>query len=169
MPFGFGETRVATLTLVASAAIAKAARVHQWQIAIRRSAYCASRAIPEGNLAEKLTGRIACVASGNPCQRTAEAIGGEDKNFCPTWMIIRAGLSTGAIMFFIIFGEAYAELDQFDHAWRCIGETMRAGKLPRKDGGKPISIHCRRNRTQVARAGCSESGSVFRACARGCA
>jgi len=28
-------------------------------------------------------GLIACVASGNPCQRTAEAIGGEDKNFYP--------------------------------------------------------------------------------------
>ena len=61
---------------------------------------------------------------------------------------------------------AYAELAQFDDAWRCIGEAMTAmetteGKVVR---GRDQS-HRRRNRAEVAGAGCGESGSVFRACA----
>ena len=35
---------------------------------------------------------------------------------------------------------AYAELGQFDDAWRCIGEAMTRSKQPRKDGARPRSI-----------------------------
>ena len=64
----------------------------------------------------------------------------------------------------------HAELGQLDEAWRCIGEAMTAveinqGKLVRSRHPS----HCRRNRAQVAQAGCRESGSLFRACALGCA
>ena len=65
---------------------------------------------------------------------------------------------------------AYAELRQFDDAWRCIDEAMT---LIEDDQGKVVrgrgQSHRRRNRTQVARAGCGKSRSVFRARARGSA
>ena len=62
---------------------------------------------------------------------------------------------------------AYAELGKFDDAWRCIGEAMT---VDRNNQGKMVrgrdQSHRRGNRTEVARAGCCESGSVFRARAR---
>jgi tetratricopeptide (TPR) repeat protein len=64
---------------------------------------------------------------------------------------------------------AHAQLGQFDDAWRCIGEAMTAVETQRKDGAKLRSIATRGNRAQVARIGCRESASVFRACARGLA
>ena len=63
---------------------------------------------------------------------------------------------------------AYAELGQFDDAWRCIGEAMTAVKTTKETLVRSRSqSHCRRNRAEVARAGCSESGSLFRARACG--
>ena len=65
---------------------------------------------------------------------------------------------------------AYAELGQFDDAWRCIGEAMTAVETT-KERWCEAEIH--RIAGEIAlkspRAGCGESGSVFRACARGCA
>ena len=63
---------------------------------------------------------------------------------------------------------AYAELGQFDDAWRCIGEAMTAVETT-KERWCEAEIH--RMAGEIAlmspRAGCGESGSVFRACARG--
>ena len=42
-------------------------------------------------------------------------------------------------------------------------------KRPRKIGTRPSHPRCRRDRADVAAAGCGESASVFRACASGCA
>ena len=63
---------------------------------------------------------------------------------------------------------AYADLGQFDDAWRCIGEAMTAVETTKERWMRGRSqSHCRRNRAAVAGAGCRESGSVFRARARG--
>jgi hypothetical protein len=56
---------------------------------------------------------------------------------------ITAYQSTGASLFTPLWlsylAKAYAELRQFDDAWRCIGEAMSAVR-PRKGGAKPKSI-----------------------------
>ena len=57
---------------------------------------------------------------------------------------------------------AHADLGQFDDAWRCIGEAISSdrnhqGKMVR---GRSQS-HRRRNRAEVAGAGCGESRSYF--------
>ena len=60
--------------------------------------------------------------------------------------------------------EAHAELDQFNEAWRCIGEAMTAVETTKERlvRGRGLS-HCRGNRAEVAGARCGESGSVLRA------
>ncbi len=40
-------------------------------------------------------------------------------------MAVNRSNSVDAVVF-VIFGEAYADLGQFDDAWRCIGEAMTA-------------------------------------------
>ena len=68
----------------------------------------------------------------------------------------------------IVFGEAYAELGQFDDAWRCIGEAMTAIETT-KERWCEAEVHriAGEIALHVAGAGCGESGSVFRARARG--
>ena len=85
---------------------------------------------------------------------------------------ISALRSTGATVVDAVvlsyLARAYAELGQFDEAWRCIGEAMtiasnNQGKVVRGRGPS----RRRRNRAEVAGAGCGESRSLFRARARG--
>ena len=76
--------------------------------------------------------------------------------------------STGATLFIpghlSCLARALAELGQLDDAWRCVGEAMTAIETTEESmvRGRGQS-HCRRNRADVAEAGCCESGSVFRA------
>ena len=78
---------------------------------------------------------------------------------------ITAWRSTGATVFVPLYlsylAIAYADLGQFDDAWRCIGEAdggrNNQGKMVR---GRDQS-RGRRNRAEVAEAGCCESGSYF--------
>ena len=57
---------------------------------------------------------------------------------------ITAWRSTGARVFVPLYlsylASAYADLSQFDDAWRCVGEPSLRWKQQRKDGGKPRSI-----------------------------
>ena len=89
--------------------------------------------------------------------------------------MISSGLAayrqTGATVFVPLWlsylTRAYAELGQFDDAWRCIDKAM----TPVETTGErwcEAEVHqrSRGNRADVAGAGCGESGSVFRACAR---
>ena len=87
---------------------------------------------------------------------------------------ITALRSTGATMWMPLYlsylARAYAELGQFDDAWRCIGEAMTAMETT-KERWCEAEVHriAGEIALDVAGAGCGESGSVFRACARGCA
>ena len=58
-------------------------------------------------LAGKASDAVQMVTSGHHC------------------MAVNGGNNVCAIVF-VIFGSAYAELGQFDDAWRCIGEAMTA-------------------------------------------
>ncbi len=81
---------------------------------------------------------------------------------------IAALRSTGATLLMPLYlsylARAYAELGQFDDAWRMHRRSDDGG---RNNQGKVVGgrgqSHSRRNRADVARAGCGESGSVFRA------
>ena len=80
--------------------------------------------------------------------------------------------STGATTFMTWFlsylTRAYVELGQFNDAWRRIGEMMTAVQTTKESlVGSRSPSHCRGNRAEVAGARCDESGSTFRACARG--
>ena len=65
---------------------------------------------------------------------------------------------------------AYAELGQFDDAWRCIGEAMTAVETTKE---RWWEAEVDRIAGEIAlkspNARCGESGRVFRACACGCA
>ena len=81
---------------------------------------------------------------------------------------ITAFRSTGATvvvpLYLSYLARAYAELGQFDDAWRCIGEAMTAVETT-KERWCEAEVH--RIAGEIAlkspRAGCRESGSVFRA------
>ena len=87
---------------------------------------------------------------------------------------ITAWRSTGATVlmpwFLSHLARAYAELGQFDDAWRCIDEAMTAIETTKE---RWCEAEVNRMAGEIAlkspRAGCGESGSVFRARARGCA
>jgi len=64
---------------------------------------------------------------------------------------------------------AYGDLGQFADAERWIIEALALiGTTKENDVRARGQSHCGRNRTQIARARRRESGSLFRACARGC-
>ena len=85
---------------------------------------------------------------------------------------ITAWRSTGATVWMPLYlsylARAYAELGQFDDAWRCIGEAMTAVETT-KERWCEAEVHriAGEIALHVAGAGCGESGSVFRARARG--
>ena len=87
---------------------------------------------------------------------------------------ITALRSTGAsstLPFYLsCLATAYAELGQFDDAWRCVGEAMTAVETT-KERLWEAEVHLIAGEIalEIAAAGCGESRSVFRACARGCA
>ena len=56
---------------------------------------------------------------------------------------------------------AYAELGQFDDAWRCIGEAMTAIETTKKSGARPSPSHGRRNRTEVAATDTAKAEAYF--------
>jgi len=62
----------------------------------------------------------------------------------------------------------HAEIDHFDDAWRCIGEAMTEVETT-EERWCEVEVHRMAGEIALrsAGAGCSESGSVFRACARG--
>ena len=85
---------------------------------------------------------------------------------------ITALRSTGATLWMPLYlsylARAYAELGQFDDAWRCIGEAMTAMETTKERWCEAeVNRIAGEIALQVAGAGCGESGSVFRACARG--
>ena len=85
---------------------------------------------------------------------------------------ITAVRSTGATLWMPLYlsylARAYAELGQFDDAWRCIGEAMTAMETTKETWFEAeVTSHRRRNRAEVAGAGCGESRSVFRPRPRG--
>ena len=71
-------------------------------------------------------------------------------------------------LFLSYLARAHAELGQFDDAWRCIGEAMTAVETTKE---RWCEAEVNRIAGEIAlkspRAGCGESGSVFRARARG--
>ena len=85
---------------------------------------------------------------------------------------ITALRSTGATLWMPLYlsylARAYAELGQFDDAWRCIGEAMTAMETTKE---RWCEAEVNRIAGEIAlmspRAGCGESGSVFRARTRG--
>ena len=81
---------------------------------------------------------------------------------------IAAWRSTGATMYLpswlSYLAAAHAELGQLDAAWRCVGEAMAAVETTKERWFEAeVNRIAGRNRTQVAGAGCGESGSIFRA------
>jgi hypothetical protein len=70
-------------------------------------------------------------------------------------------------MYSSLLAKAYAELGKMDDAWRCMGDAMAAVETTKETffRGRGPSLH-RRNLAQVAGTRSSETGSVFRACAR---
>ena len=87
---------------------------------------------------------------------------------------IAAFRTTGATFWMPFYlphlARAHAELGQFEEAWRCIGEAMTAVETTKE---KWCEAEVHRMAGEIAlmspRAGRGESGSVFRARARGCA
>ena len=85
---------------------------------------------------------------------------------------IAAWRSTGATQFLpswlSYLAAAHAELGQLDEAWRCIGEAMSTIETTKERWFEAeVNRIAGEIALQVAGAGCGESGSVFRARARG--
>ena len=84
---------------------------------------------------------------------------------------LAAWRSTGATVWMPLYlsylARAYAELGQFDDAWRCIDEAMAAMETT-KERWCEAEVHRMAGEIalKLAEARCGESASVFRACAR---
>ena len=72
------------------------------------------------------------------------------------------GATVGMPSTLSILARAYGELGQFDDAWRCIGEATTAVETTKATIWEAAGLSNRRgNLTDVARAGCGESGNIF--------